>query len=230
MIKFRLYFDKDKETEWINKLAAEGLSLTGFFAGFYNFEKCDPGKYTYQIDFGEKFFAVTDSYREFMEENNIEIVQTWGYWIILRKHTSDDKFKLYTDVDSSIEHYSKIKTMFKIVTIIELICFIMECLAAAAGNNWAVFFATLIGILVLVLLRAVVNTNHIINELKERKGEAVSECEGKVSPILTCGLLLNCCAMTISESVSPYIKAGLHIFAIILMLVGLFQSRNIFKE
>lgn len=232
MIKFRLYYDKDKETEWINKLAAEGLAMTGFFAGFYTFENCEPGKYTYQIDFGEKLFAVTNSYREFMADNNIEIVQTWGYWIILRKLTSDGEFKLYTDVDSSIEHYTKIRTMFKVVTIIELICFLVECFVAVAGNNWAFFFAVLFGIFILVLLRAVVNTNHIINELKERKGEAVSECNGKPSPILACGLLLNCCAsaMTISESVSPYIKTGLQIFAIVVMLVGLYQSRNIFKE
>ena len=58
MIKFRLYFDKDKETIWLNKMSEAGLSMTGFFAGFYRFEKCEPGKYVYQIDFGEKLFAV----------------------------------------------------------------------------------------------------------------------------------------------------------------------------
>ena len=166
-----------------------------------------------------------------MKENNIEIVQTWGYWIILRKHTAEGDFKLYTDVDSSIAHYKKIRTMFKIATVIELVCFIMECFAAAAtGNNWAVFFAALISILILVLLRAVANTNRIINELKERKGETVSASNSKVSPLLACGLLLNCCAMTISESVSPYIKIGLQIFAIVIMLIGLFQSGNTFKK
>lgn len=230
MIKFRLYYDKDKETEWINKLAAEGLALKSFFAGFYTFEKCDPGKYTYQVDFGEKLFAVTDNYREFMEENNIEIIQTWGYWVILRKLTSDGEFKLYTDVDSSIEHYTKIRNMFKVVTVLELVCFIMECFAAGAGNSWAFFFAVLIGILVLVLLRAVVSTNRTIHELKERKGEAVAECKDSVSPILPCGLLLNCCAMAIGESVSPYIKVGLQIFAIVVMLIGLYRSKDVFHK
>lgn len=230
MIKFRLYYDKDKETEWLNKLAAEGLALKNFFAGFYTFENCEPGKYTYQVDFGEKFFAVTDSYREFMEDNHIEIVQPWGYWVILRKLTADGEFKLYTDVDSSIEHYTKIRTMFKIVTIVELICFIMECFAASAGNTWAYLFAVLIGIIVLVLLRAVTNTTDTINALRERKGEVVSKCNSKTSPILTCGLLLNFCSITIGDSVSPYIKTGLQIFALLVMLIGLYQSRNIFKK
>ena len=118
MTKFRLYLDKDKETTWINEMAAQGYALTGYCMGFYKFEESEPGKYTYQIDFGDKMFAVDENYREFMAENNIEIVSLWGYWIILRKLACDGEFELYTDVDSSIEHYTKILKMFKVVTII----------------------------------------------------------------------------------------------------------------
>ena len=50
MTKFRLYFDKDKETVWLNELAAKGYALISFFAGFYTFEKTEPGEYIYQID------------------------------------------------------------------------------------------------------------------------------------------------------------------------------------
>ena len=78
MIKFRLYYDKDKETVWLNDMVASGYSMTGFFAGFYTFEKCEPGEYIYQIDFSDKFSSVTNDYREFMEETGIEIIQTWG--------------------------------------------------------------------------------------------------------------------------------------------------------
>ena len=38
MTKFRLYLDKDKETAWLNEMAAQGYALTGFYAGFYKFE------------------------------------------------------------------------------------------------------------------------------------------------------------------------------------------------
>ena len=94
MTKFRLYLDKDKETTWINEMAAKGYALKGFFAGFYSFEKCEPGEYVYQIDFGSKMYSVSDDYREFMAENNIEIVCLWGYWIILRKRASAGAFVL----------------------------------------------------------------------------------------------------------------------------------------
>ena len=109
MIKFKLYFDKDKETAWLNEMSSNGWSMNGFFAGFYRFEPCEKGKYTYQIDFGNKLFSVSDDYKEFMAEADIEIVQTWGFWVFLRKLTAKGDFELYTDVDSQIDHYKKNK-------------------------------------------------------------------------------------------------------------------------
>ena len=126
MIRFRLYYNKDTETEWLNKMAADGWALTGFFAGFYRFEECEKGEYTYQVDLGDQLFSVSSEYRELMEELGVEIVTLWGYWIILRKRTADGPFELYTDVESQIEHYTKILRMFKVVCILEIICMLIE--------------------------------------------------------------------------------------------------------
>ena len=233
MTKFRLYLDKDKETAWINEMAAQGYALTGFYAGFYKFEECEPGKYTYQIDFGDKMFSVDNNYREFMAENNIEIVCLWGYWIILRKLTADGEFELYTDVDSSIEHYTKILKMFKVVTIIELICFFVEVLGAMHGVGIGFFGMLLIGAIVIGCMRATISTKRKIAELKERKGEVVTGlAAGKTSPVLISGLLLNACALVIKDSatISEPIILAIQIIAIILMLVGIYQSRNVFKN
>lgn len=233
MIKFRLYFDKDKETAWLNEMAAQGYALTGYCVGFYTFEQCEPGKYTYQIDFGNKFFSVDDNYREFMTENNIEIVCLWGYWIILRKLVTDGSFELYTDVDSSIEHYSKILKMFKFITILELVCFMVEVFAAMNGAGIGFWGMLIIGIIVIGCMRATISTKRKIAELKERKGEVVSGlASGKVPPVLIGGLLLNACALAISNSATipdPVIMI-IQIIAIILMLVGVYQSRLVFKE
>lgn len=233
MTKFRLYLDKDKETAWINEMAAQGYALTGFCIGFYKFEECEPGKYTYQIDFGDKMFAVDNNYREFMAENNIEIVCLWGYWIILRKLTADGEFELYTDVDSSIEHYTKILKMFKVVTIIELIGFFVEVLGAMHGAGIGFFGMLLIGAIVIGCMRATISTKRKIAELKERKGEVVTGlASGKTSPALISGLLLNVCALAIRDSATipdPAVMA-IQIIAIVLMLVGAYQSRIVFKD
>lgn len=228
MLKFRLYFDKDKETAWLNEMAQKGYAMTGFVAGFFHFEKCEPGKYTYQIDFGEKFFSVTEDYREFMNEAGIEIVQTWGFWIILRKLASEGEFKLYTDVDSSIEHYTKIRNMFKVVSIIEIICFMIQVVGAMNGATGAYVAMLIAGICTLVLIRATVKTNDIIIELKERKGEIMegNSCPRKVSPVLMAGMFMNVAAIAMPETSA--FRLPIQIVAIIVMLVGLYQSRNVF--
>lgn len=233
MTKFRLYMDKDKETAWINEMAAQGYALTGYCIGFYKFEECEPGKYVYQIDFGDKLFAVDNNYREFMAENDIEIVSIWGYWIFLRKLAKDGDFELYTDVDSSIEHYTKILKMFKVVTIIELICFFVEVLGAMNGAGIGFFGMLIIGAIVIGCMRATLSTKRKIAELKERKGEVVTGlAAGKMSPVLVSGLLLNACALALKDSsaISAPIIITIQIIAIVMMLVGIYQSRQVFKD
>jgi hypothetical protein len=91
----------------------------------------------------------------------------------------------------------------------------------------------IIGIIAIVCMRATISTKRKIAELKERKGEVVTGlAAGNVSPALTSGLLLNACALAIQDSVSipdPIIMA-IQIIAIILMLVGIYQSRHVFKD
>lgn len=231
MIKFRLYYDKDKETRWLDEMTDQGYAMTGFFCGFYTFEKCEPGEYRYQVDFSERPFSLSTNYREFMKEMNIEIVQQWFFWVILRKKAAEGDFQLYTDVDSSIAHYKKIRTMFKVATILEFIFFTIECICATYINAfWPVICAVILGIIIFSMLRAVVTINGVITKLKERKGEASDRCKNSPSPCLAAGLLLNACALIIDDGVSSYIKYSVQIIAIILMLIGIYQARHIFYQ
>ena len=224
MIKFRLYWDKDAETKWLNEMADEGFAMTGFCAGFYTFEKTEKGKWRYQVDFGEKFAAVTEDYREFMNEAGIEIVQNWGYWVILRKLASEGEFELYTDVESSIEHYTKILTMFKVAFVIELICLLIEIIAALNGADIAWVFACIVGAFTFVVLNAAVKTKNKISELKARQsGIDPEKDERQFSPALMAGLLLNSCALLMDHP-GGLVKMILQILAIILMLVGIVQT------
>ncbi len=231
MIKFRLYYDKDAETEWLNQMSAEGWAMKRFFAGFYRFEACEKGEYLYQVDFGEKFFSISDDYREFMQDTGAEIIQSWGYWILLRKPASEGKFELYTDVDSSIEHYRKIRRMFKIATILELICLIIELFAGVSGNHIGYAFSCKIVVILLAMVNAVYKTNRIIAGLQERRGETAHAKENRhVSPVLISGLLLNSCALAIGESVSSSVKYTVQIIAIVFMLTGVYFTGKSFRN
>ena len=223
MLKFHLFFDKDEETQWLNRMAQDGWAMTGFFGGFYNFDPCEKGAYQYQVDCTDRFFSVSNDYREFMQEMGAEIVANWGFWTILRKPASEGKFELYTDVDSRIEHYTKIRNMFKVITIIDVVCFSLELLVAARGAHFGFAFALLIGACVLVLANATFKTNDIIEDLKERKTGIASTKKGRCfSPLWIAGMLLNSCVMMMGGAV--YIKYIVQILAIILIVTGIFMT------
>lgn len=226
MIKFRLYFDKDTETEWLNQMAADGWAMKSFCAGVYNFEQCERGEYLYQVDFGDRLFSVSSDYRELMQEAGIEIVQTWGYWVILRKKASEGKFELYTDAASSIEHYKKIRKLFKKAIIIEMLCVFFELYAGVAGGvTLGYAFALLIGALLVGMLNALLRVNGTIAELNVR----LTGIEGKsrnrrISALIAVGMLMNSCVLIIVDAIPRGVKWFIQIIAIILMFVGLFQT------
>lgn len=225
MIKFKLYFDKDKETQWLNEMSQKGWAMTGFFAGFYRFEPCEKGKYTYQIDFGNEFFSVSDDYREFMSDSDIEIIQSWGFWVFLRKLSSEGEFQLYTDVDSQIEHYKKIRNMFKAVTVLELICLFIELFSASMTNSpllWS--FVFLILAIIIAFFNITNRTNDIIHELTERKTGIEEPRSRSISIFLIIGLLLNSCVLMMKDSIPSYIVCPLQLIVIVLMLVGVYQT------
>lgn len=229
MIKFRIYFDKDAETRWLNEMSQKGYAMTGFCMGFYSFEECSPGKYQYQIDFGKKFGAVEEDYREFMNEAGVEIVQTWGWWIILRKLASEGEFRLYTDVDSTIEHYRKITIMLKAALIIEWCVFWVELLAAAKGVILGYPVMLIILLIMIGMAKGLISAKRIIAELKERKGEPTHFGRGKVSPLLLIGMLLNSGALLSKQTdIYPEIFIPIELFAIVLMVIGIYRSRDVF--
>lgn len=226
MIRFRLYLDKDAEEKWLNQMAAEGWAMKKFFAGIYQFAACEKGAYVYRVDFGDKLFSVSRDYQELMQDAGIQIVQTWGYWVILRKKASEGAFALYTDLDSSIEHYRKIRNMFKIVTIIEMICLFIELyVGAVKGIMLGYAGALLIAAMMVAVINAMFQINHKIAELKEKMtGISMDKKNTYVSVLLVVGLLINSCALLLAEYIPHAVTRGLQIIAIVLMLIGVVKT------
>ena len=124
--------------------------------------------------------------------------------------------------------------MFKAVSILELICFFVEVLAAMNGAAIGVFGMFFIGAIAIAMMRATLSTKRTINELKERKEEPPAKGlqSGNVSPVLLAGLFLNLAATSLSNRnfLPEYLVTGIQITAILLMLIGLYQSRNVFTD
>ncbi|WP_097026872.1 DUF2812 domain-containing protein [Clostridium peptidivorans] len=156
MLKFKLYYDKDEEEDWLEKMCLNGWAFKKFFLGFYTFEKCEPGEYNYQIDLLDSWNGEKDDYAAFMEDTGVEVIAQWWRWVYLRKKASDVPFEMYTDVDSKIAHYNKIKNFFKVALVIEVICFFME-LMVTINTGYYVFgiFTVLLAIISLAILKIV---------------------------------------------------------------------------
>lgn len=227
MVKFRLGLNNDKETEWLNEMARKGYAMTGFAAGFYSFDKCQPGEYVYQIDCSEGLFRVSNDYREFMRESGIEIVCVWGMWVILRRKAAEGDFVLYTDVESAIAYYTKTKRIFMVVMVIECICLFMELFVVMNGRNTAVFVSFFITAIIIAILREVMRVSDILDDLKERIGQAAGR-RRLPSILIPVGLLFNAigCAIVPHGSWNELLKGFCCVAAIIFAVSGFVKTRR----
>jgi hypothetical protein len=156
MLKFRLYYDKDEEEDWLKKMCLNGWAFRKFFLGFYTFEKCEPGEYNYQIDLLDSWNGEKDDYAAFMEDAGVEVIAQWYRWVYLQKRASDGPFEMYTDIESKIAQYNKIKNFFKVFLVMEIICFFIELFAAISNSSYVFgMFAALIGVICLAILKII---------------------------------------------------------------------------
>ena len=118
MIKFRWHYNKDSEETFLNEMSQEGYAMEKYFLGFYYFKPTNPGEYTYRVDLIQgKTKEENNMFYDLVREAGGEVVQTWGYWVFFRKK---GEFELYSDRESQITQYQKIKRMYLGVGILEL--------------------------------------------------------------------------------------------------------------
>ena len=103
-------WDFEKEEQWLNEMAAEGLSLV--FTGYcrYDFEETEPGEYRVAMELlpHKPSHPESRQYLRFLEEAGIETVGSWMRWIYVRKKADGGEFTLFSDRKSRIEHLVRI--------------------------------------------------------------------------------------------------------------------------
>lgn len=168
MKKVRFYLDKDEEQVWIQEMANKGWALKSFCLGVYTFEPCEAGEYIYQIDLLDNWNGDKRNFADFMSEMDVEVVSQWYRWVFLRKRAENGPFEMYTDIESKVEQYKRIKGFLTAGLVIELICFLQELNVAIKLREFEIWAATaLIGMLVLGLLRVVWKCQWKIKQLKQ---------------------------------------------------------------
>lgn len=229
MIKFKWYYDKDDEKVWLNQMSGEGWAMEGFFAGFYRFSRCKPGEYIYQIDLLDSWTGDSKDFTEFMDELNIEKVSQWWRWIFLRKKTEDGSFEMYTDHESIIAQYTRIRNFFKTISIVEILLCGLELFGfGVTGNFLLLIFAVLLGAIAIALSRIAIKCNQKVMSLRE--GCDDKQQAGVRPPWILClGLLLNGINIFLQRfqpfpgGIYPGIVSTIvTVIAVILMVFGIF--------
>ena len=130
----------------------------------------------------------------------------WGPWVILRRKAEEGPFELYTDVESSFEHYRKIRNLFYVVSMIEGVGLFYGITSAVMLKNAVGWVSALLAVVFLaIFLGQILRLNGILTELKNRRehepgvASSVSGPQMRAAGIAIC---LICCA--------PFLYSFLH--------------------
>lgn len=112
-------WDFEKEENWLNKMAANGLSLisVGFIS--YEFEETLPGEYQIRKQYMEHSLRhpETEDYIRFLEETGIQHVGTYSIHTYFRKKTADGEFELISDRKSLLKNLTILGNVLIIASI-----------------------------------------------------------------------------------------------------------------
>lgn len=172
MIRFNFTFDKDAEQAWLNDLCGQGWAMSGAFAGVITFVPCRPGEFIYQIDLLPGSGLRADDYEGyvvFMNDMGVEIIQRWGRWVYLRRRAEEGPFEVYTDNESKIALYRRIRQMFLWVLCLELCASVTAwSLLVQAPDMFARGLVGLYIVLTAVVLRVIWRCSCMIRDLEKR--------------------------------------------------------------
>lgn len=207
MKQVKVYFNAEKETEWLNEMGKQGWNLTNYFLCTYTFEKCEPGEYEYQIDTSDKLFKCSEKYRYFMEEMGVDIVCCWGPWVILRRKKSDEPFELYTDDESKLNHYIRVTRIFKTVAIIELLCMLINVYPAMELKETVNMVACILGaVFAGLFINMTFVYNNKIQKIKNGNEELAKTVKSNPMGLVFLGWLLMFASFGIKNSDSVFMK------------------------
>lgn len=155
-VVWKYYVNYEKEEQWINKMSAHGMALSGYSWCRYVFSDCDPGRYQYRIVLLKSLPSNPESmaYLDFLEESGIVCVATHLRWVYLRQESATGAFDLYTDLDSQITQYRDVTALWNVFAALE---FFAAAINLALGGHHLVsgtgtpLWNFLFGLLFLVL-------------------------------------------------------------------------------
>lgn len=135
--KFFKAWDFDKEEQWLNQMAAQGLALTGVSFCRYEFEETTPGAYTYRLELLTESTRHPESqnYIRFVEETGAKHVGTYSNWVYFALPADLGPFDLHSDMDSKVRHLKRIEKLLIFPTVFCAFTAFQNLMLLFSGNG-----------------------------------------------------------------------------------------------
>lgn len=169
MKKFRIFYDKDLENDWLNKLDEQGWQLKSFKAGMYQFEQGEAGKYYYLVELIDRTSLDLEAYKEALKPANIDVVAHFGNYVYLRKPRENGPFKITTPIQDQIAQYNRIGLVFIAMMFVEFVAGLAEVIGGILTKQILPFCIGAVLIIVgICFLRIVIKIGKKVNKLDGR--------------------------------------------------------------
>lgn len=165
----RAFYDFEKEENFLNKMAAQGWALKKYCFCKYVFEECEKGEYIYRIQLLEKGLDNPESqkYIQFMEDMGAEFITSYNRWVYFRKKASEGEFEIFTDKDSKISHYKKVRLFFMIAAGVNAYLGFLNFMQGNLNAYISILSFSLVAIFIIFLILPLTNKISSLEKDKE---------------------------------------------------------------
>lgn len=171
----KLFWNWEKEEEWLNKMSEKGLALVNHSWCRYEFEESPHGKYIYRIEILNED-ATSPAGRKHIdrvEETGAQFVASNTKWVYFRKKAADGPFILHPDCLSQIAHNKRVRAYNRQFAALELfvgLIIVIYAIFAKKSHEIQITILTLGGMPIIlggVFSSLVIRTTYKINKLKK---------------------------------------------------------------
>lgn len=173
----KAYYDFEKEEKFLNQMSEKGWALVDYSWCKYVFKDAPKGEYIYRLELLEHpvYHPESQEYIKFMEDTGAEFVASYNRWVYFRRKETDGEFNIYSDMDSKIRHYNRIRQLFIFVFVFNFFIGVLNLSwgyrATTIGHTSVNFYVSIISlsISVLFLIFLIMPLNKKIDTLKSEK-------------------------------------------------------------
>lgn len=116
----------EEEEKFLSKMHSEGWAFKSLHMGLptkYEFEKCTPENYIYQLDY-IPYDNDTEDYHKLFSDSGWEEIMSWpaagGKWYYFRRRSDENAVKIYTDAESKLQMVDNLQKKYSFFFIIAI--------------------------------------------------------------------------------------------------------------